>query len=165
MDTDAISDLARRGADQHWRWTRDGVAETLAAVGWTVAGTHGARVDFETGASLGPAYAMLYGDEVVVVECSLIDPIEVDPYDDDAIEDVEVAMYDAFQDATAAVTGVLGEPTFSDGRGHQRFPVDEDGAEWLSRWPISGGRVAIKQLHEDKELPYRLVLAFEPGEA
>ncbi len=165
MDTDAITNLARRAVDQHWTWTRDGLTETLAAVGWTVAGMRGARADFETGSLLGPAYAMLYGDEVVVVECNLIAPVEVEPDDDDAIEDAEVAMYDAFKDATASVTVALGEPTFSDGRAHQKFPADEDGSEWLSRWPISGGRAAVKQLHEDKELPYRLVITFEPGEA
>lgn len=164
MDGPALAALARAAAAHSWTFTRHGLDDVVEALGWDIVGRQGARVDLRTGGSLEPAWAMFLGDELVSVECSLVLPVEVDPEDDDAVEDVEVQMYDLFEEAADCVEAAIGKPDFRDGRASPRFPADEEGAEWLAAWTTDAARLSVKQLHEDQGLPYRLSFVVEgPG--
>jgi hypothetical protein len=162
VDVAAVVALARLAHEHRWTWTRAGLDDAAAALGLRVGARHGSRVDLEGADPLGPAYAMFLDDELVEVACELLDPIEVDPGDEDAAEDAETATFEAWDQARRAIADALGAPAFADGRANPRFPADEEFADWLARWPLEGGgHLALKVLHEDSGLPYRVSLVAE----
>ena len=162
MDGTALGDLARRAASHKCLFTGAGLEHAVAALGWEVVGQDGGRVVLHTGGRFEPAWAVYDGTDLIYLEATLVPPVEVDPYDYDAVEDVEVSMYDLFEEAAGSVEAVLGKPSFFDGRANPRFPDDEEFAVWLATWPTDTCRLSIKQLHEDQEAPYRLSFVVEP---
>ena len=164
MDGAALGEVARRAAAHDWSFSAPGLDDAVRALGWEVAGRHGPRVDLSPGVGSEPAWAMFYDDGEYYLEASLIPPVDVDPDDYKAVDDVEVAMYAAFMEAAESVRAAVGEPVFCDGRAHPRFPDDddEDGVEWLAYWTTATCRLSVKQLHQDQELPYCLSFVVEP---
>lgn len=164
MERQALGDLARKVAAHTWTFTRSGIDDAARAMGWKVVPREG-RLDLDTGGPFEPAWAMCDGDEVYGVELSLVPAVDIDDPDDyDRIEDVETEMFELFEEASGAVEAAIGRPVFNDGRANPRFPDDDDGSEWLAFWNTPSARLAVKQLHEDAELPYRLSFVVEPHE-
>lgn len=118
MDGAALGDVARIAAAHRWSFTLDGLGGAAAVLGWEVGEQRGVRV--RLGTPFERASALLDGERVLAIECSLVPPVEVDPADLDAVARVEAQMKEAFDDAVGAVEGAVGPPAF---RGAGRSPA------------------------------------------
>jgi len=75
----------------------------------------------------------------------------------DELEDLADLYFDKYQSAVRMITSRLGEPVFDDGAAAPGFPSDQP-AEWLALWNCKAARLMLEQKHEDRELPFRLVI-------
>jgi hypothetical protein len=149
-------DLAAELARLEWRWTADDTRAQLAAGGWTPAEAVDGRETLEKAGRRLDVYTD--GDRVERVETTLSAtwPDGSTDYDDLVDE-----YFDKYEDTVDAVAAVLGAPRFNDGRAARGYPADQD-AEWVALWPLRDARLMVQQTHEDKELPFRIVIVVAP---
>ena len=76
-------------------------------------------------------------------------------------EDKVDEFFALWEHAVAAAEIELGRPAFDDGGAARGYPEDQD-AVWLALWPLPTGRLMIQELHEDRELPFRLAVVVTP---
>ncbi|MEU7907616.1 DUF6301 family protein [Actinoplanes sp. NPDC049118] len=152
-----LTELLRRLAAIDWAWTPDGVRAALAGAGWVPVEAAGARHTYRLEDRRLDTY--VEGDRVVRAEVTLAAswPDPDDEYQDDLIDE----YYRLWEETSEAAEPVLGEPSFSDGFGNDGFPCDQN-AGWATVWPRDTARIMITQVHEDKELPYRLLAVCAP---
>lgn len=140
---------------QSWEPPRIRVA--LEAAGWTPLEAVGDRESWQ----LASQQLDMYADPDLVrrVEATLAAawPDTDDAYQDDLIDE----YFAKFEETVAQAREVLGEPRFNDGFGNKGFPDDQD-AVWAAVWPRGSGRLMVLQTHEDKELPYRILVVLTP---
>ncbi|MET8149521.1 hypothetical protein ACIBSW_38400 [Actinoplanes sp. NPDC049668] len=157
VETVDVTELLRRLAAIEWTWTPDGVRSALVDAGWAPVETAGGRCTYRLGDRSLDTYAD--GDRVVRAEVTLAAswPEPDDEYQDDLIDE----YYQLWEETAEAAVPVLGKPSFNDGFGNDGFPSDQN-AGWATVWPRDTARIMITQVHEGKELPYRLLAVCAP---
>jgi hypothetical protein len=78
-------------------------------------------------------------------------------------EDKVDEFYAKYQSVVREATQAIGKPAFDNGAAAEGFPVDQD-AVWLALWPSADARYMIQLTHEDRELPFRIVIVVTPSE-
>jgi hypothetical protein len=63
MDGRAMGDMARKMSAHSWTFTRKGLNDAAAVMGWEIVPANEERLDLLTGGPFEPAWAMCGGDE------------------------------------------------------------------------------------------------------
>lgn len=152
--------LAKNLASQMWTWDRKSVETTLSELGLRKCESRGHR-DTYTSASGHRGSVYHDGADPELIEFTVAAFTEADSLDAPEYEDKTDEFYLGFINGTKQISGVLGQPAFSDGGAASGFPDDQD-AVWLSLWNLPSARLMLQQKHEDRELPFRICIVIAP---
>jgi hypothetical protein len=154
--------IAETFAGLSWQWDLEGFGHAIAEAGAVPIGEHrdgdGWR-QYGLGSQVVDVLvtnARVVRAEVTVAAFTDVDSLMLTEYDDKVDE-----FYELWRSTTIATEERLGPPVFQDGGAAPGFPEEED-AVWVALWPLPSGNLMLEQLHEDRELPFRLAVVVAP---
>jgi len=81
-----------------------------------------------------------------------------DACDYSVLDDVQDDFYAKYREAVKLLSTTLGKPRFDDGMANPRFPRWYEEALFLAFWLVGQSVVYVALRHDDKELPFMLVV-------
>jgi len=143
-----------------WTWRLEEVHAVMMQLGLVEVKRVSGRNDYqhECGWELNVYHE---NSECFAIEINLEVFLETDSLDIVAYHNKRDEFYHKFMYYTKELESVIGKPAFSDGAAARGFPHDQEAA-WLSLWKVQNARLMIQQKHEDRELPFRVVLVIAP---
>ena len=147
--------------DHPFEWTRNGLTPALkrldAVLGESVPGRDTYQLPDGSAASVYYEGARVYQIEMTLDVFRRTASLTDLEYEDKV--DEYFSKYNSFVEEAKTA---LGDPQFDHGFGCEGFPEDQD-AVWLALWNLGDSRAMIQQKHEDREMPFRVVLIYAPA--
>jgi hypothetical protein len=143
-----------------WTWTADDIPRVAQQLGAELSEDVGERKTYRTPDGAFVDF-LLTGRKLDAVEVEVDAFMDTDSLDGEAYEDKVDEFFGKWENGVDRVEQILGEPAFRNGFGNRGFPSDQD-AIWLALWNRERARLMVQEKHEDRDMPFRIVVVAAP---
>jgi hypothetical protein len=157
---DRVEDVVRKLSAVEWTWTAADVPRVVHQLGAVLVEDADERQTYRTPDGMF-VDVFMSGGKLEQVEIEVDSFSDVESLDGYAYELKVDEFFNKWESGADAVERVLGEPAFRNGFGNRGFPSDQD-AIWLALWNTDRARLMVEEKHEDRDLPFRIVVVAAP---